>query len=93
MLFIRITQLRYSSEDFVDKLQQAVLKMMQVVQRFEGTITRISIDDKGTVIKVTFGLPPYLHTDDATRAVLCAINIRDAMRTLHRHDHGPRVRG
>ncbi|KAJ1636139.1 nucleotide cyclase [Pavlovales sp. CCMP2436] len=53
---------------------------MKFVSRYEGTITRISIDDKGTVLKVTFGLPPFLHTDDPTRGVLCAMGIRDAVR-------------
>jgi len=82
MLFVRLTNINFKAGDAVDKLQGAVLIIMASVQRYEGTITRISIDDKGTVLKVTFGLPPYLHTDDPTRGVLCAMSIRDAVRTL-----------
>mmetsp|Transcript_28497 Transcript_28497/g.70232 ORF Transcript_28497/g.70232 Transcript_28497/m.70232 type:complete len:2756 (+) Transcript_28497:51-8318(+) len=80
MLFVRLTRLRFEAPDAAETLQLAVLEIMKFVSRYEGTITRISIDDKGTVLKVTFGLPPFLHTDDPTRGVLCAMGIRDAVR-------------
>ena len=47
-----------------------------------GSLSRLSIDDKGTCAKVTFGLPPLFHNDDPARAVRCALLIRDNVRPM-----------
>jgi class 3 adenylate cyclase/tetratricopeptide (TPR) repeat protein len=50
---------------------QAALGFQTVVDRFEGFAT-IRVDNKGVTALGIFGLPPYAHEDDATRAVLTA---------------------
>ena len=48
----------------------------------QGSLSRVSIDDKGTCVKVTFGLPPLYHNDDPARAVKCGLLVRDQIRPM-----------
>lgn len=41
----------------------------------EGTLNKFLIDDKGMLFLLAYGLPPLVHTDDATRAVLSCFDI------------------
>ena len=49
----------------------------------EGTLNKFLIDDKGMLFLLAYGLPPLVHTDDATRAVLSCFDIAS------RHGHSP----
>eukprot|EP01119_Soliformovum_irregulare_P018426 TRINITY_DN5644_c0_g1_i1.p1 TRINITY_DN5644_c0_g1~~TRINITY_DN5644_c0_g1_i1.p1 ORF type:complete len:1103 (+),score=322.47 TRINITY_DN5644_c0_g1_i1:3-3311(+) len=40
------------------------------------------IDDKGSVLIVGFGLPPFAHEDDAVRAVECALELNQMLTML-----------
>ena len=46
-------------------------RILQIVQgclyRYEGSINRFGIEDKGSVILAAFGLPPLFHGDDPLR--------------------------
>ncbi len=48
--------------------------VMRAVQtafdRFEGSINKFLMDDKGSTLIAVFGLPPLAHEDDSTRAIL-----------------------
>ncbi|MBI5495749.1 MAG: AAA family ATPase [Deltaproteobacteria bacterium] len=50
------------------------------VDRTEGTVNKISVDEKGVSMVVAWGLPPLAHEDDAERAVRCALALQDVMR-------------
>lgn len=41
----------------------------------EGTVNKFVIDDKGMLFLLVFGLPPLVHTDDPTRAVLSCLDM------------------
>jgi adenylate cyclase 10 len=53
--------------------------VMQAVQeaiyRFEGSINKFLMDDKGSTLIAVFGLPPLAHEDDATRAILSSMSV------------------
>ncbi len=40
------------------------------VGRYEGTVSRFQIDDKGTVLKIVFGFPLMAHEDDPVRSLI-----------------------
>jgi len=42
----------------------------------EGSLNKLVMDDKGSTLICIWGLCPFSHEDDATRAILTAINIR-----------------
>jgi class 3 adenylate cyclase/tetratricopeptide (TPR) repeat protein len=52
----------------------------EVAERYEGSITGISSDEKGIGILVTFGLPPSAHEDDTIRALRAALDLEIRLR-------------
>ena len=51
----------------------------------EGTLNKFLIDDKGMLFLLAYGLPPLVHTDDATRAVLSCFDIAPWMIIFPEH--------
>lgn len=43
------------------------------VQRSEGYLKEVTVDDKGFVAVIGFGLPPHAHKDDPLRGLQCAM--------------------
>jgi hypothetical protein len=43
------------------------------VQRFEGYLKEVTVDDKGFVAVIGFGVPPHAHDDDPVRGLQCAM--------------------
>jgi class 3 adenylate cyclase/tetratricopeptide (TPR) repeat protein len=65
---------------------QELMRMVQrVVYRFEGSLNKISQDDKGIMIDTAFGLPPLAHEDDPLRGVQAAMTIRDELKKMGIH--------
>jgi len=62
-----------------DKGARNAQELMASVQRscygHEGTLNKFLIDDKGMLFLLVFGLPPLVHTDDPTRAVLACFDM------------------
>ncbi|EZG70692.1 adenylate/guanylate cyclase [Gregarina niphandrodes] len=60
--------------------------LMQYCQKsaylLEGSVNKFSVDDKGVVVLLMFGLPPVYHMDDPIRAVLCSLRIGEGLKTL-----------
>eukprot|EP01133_Synstelium_polycarpum_P006580 gene6580-7636_t len=57
------------------KLQRIVVAMQESVYKYEGTVRQFMIDDKGAVLVAAWGVPPYSHEDDPSRAVEAAMEI------------------
>lgn len=67
----------------------AVLKAVQkAVYKYEGSLNKFLMDDKGSTLIAIFGLPPLAHEDDAVRGVLGAQAIITA---LHQLDLRPSI--
>ena len=62
------------------RLDLAVCIMQKALYQFEGSVSRLQIDDKGTVLKAAFGLPPHFHQNDPARAVLAALHIEENLK-------------
>jgi class 3 adenylate cyclase/predicted ATPase len=80
VLFINLPELSYATS-----LQQAhaiVSALQTVIYRYEGSIDKLSVDDKGVSLLAAFGLPPLAHEDDAVRAVHAALDIQKTLRQL-----------
>ncbi len=64
---------------------QAVMRVMQSsLYRYEGSINKFNVDDKGITLVAAMGLPPLSHKDDATRAVHVALDMQRALNALDR---------
>ncbi len=65
--------------------QSAVETIERTVTQYQGSLNKLSMDDKGATAVVVFGLPT--HEDDPVRAVLAARDLKDRLtdgeRALH----------
>ena len=62
---------------------QVVMRALQeIVYHHEGSVNKLSLDDKGITLLAAFGLPPLAHSDDAARGALAGLAIRDALTRL-----------
>ena len=61
VLFIGIGGFDYEADDAGQQLQQFLQSVQEVIYRFEGTLGKVAVDDKGTVLLVLFGAPPLFH--------------------------------
>ena len=61
---------------------EAVRVVQERVQRFDGVITRLICDDKGTRFLIAFGLPGHANEDDETRAVLACLQTIEALSAI-----------
>jgi len=79
-LFINIPEMRRSGDtDLAQKLAQV---LQGAIYRYEGSVNKIAVDEKGVSLLAAFGLPPFSHEDDPLRGVLAAQDIRNAVSEL-----------
>jgi class 3 adenylate cyclase/tetratricopeptide (TPR) repeat protein len=80
ILFIGIGGIDYDAADAGERLQTFLQAAQEVTYQFEGSLSKVTVDDKGTVLLILFGAPPLFHEDDATRAVACALGLQTVAR-------------
>jgi class 3 adenylate cyclase len=86
VLFVNLPDLnaagsRVGPEDL--ETTQAVMRSLQTeLYRFEGSVNKLSVDDKGTTLIAALGLPPLAHEDDAVRGVQAALAMQAELRAL-----------
>lgn len=75
ILFVRFdnfpldaNQLRGSTQAAVDRGNALMLHVQECVYKWEGSVNKFIVDDKGLLVLCVFGLPPMKHADDAKRA-------------------------
>ncbi len=83
ILFVGIGNLDYEADDASERLQDLLQAAQDLIHRFEGSLGKVNVDDKGTVLLILFGVPPFSHEDDATRAVAFALNLQSVARDQH----------
>ena len=64
----------------VERIQKIIKLVQTQVYRYEGSLNKFIMDDKGSTLLVVFGLPPLSHSDDPTRASLCALAISQKLK-------------
>jgi class 3 adenylate cyclase/predicted ATPase len=80
VLFVNLPDLNHTTP--LDKAQAVMAAMQTSLYRYEGSINKISVDDKGASLVAALGLPPLAHEDDAARATLAALAVRKALSDL-----------
>lgn len=76
VMFIGVKGLNYDRPDILDKLHAFLSAAQTIIYRYQGTVNRLAVDDKGTVLLVLIGAPPYSHEDDALRTVRCGLDLQ-----------------
>ncbi|MBN1483975.1 MAG: tetratricopeptide repeat protein [Chloroflexia bacterium] len=75
VLFANLAGLNNDRDDVVPQLHTLLRRVQETVYRYEGSLARLAVDDKGTVLMVLFGAPPMAHEDNPVRAVQCALDL------------------
>ncbi|MGB8983869.1 MAG: adenylate/guanylate cyclase domain-containing protein, partial [Anaerolineales bacterium] len=81
VLFIGLPDLDQRTD--LESAQNIARLVQRSVYRYEGSINKINVDDKGITIVAALGLPPFSHEDDPARGVQAALMIRKELTNLH----------
>ncbi|HJW36044.1 MAG TPA: adenylate/guanylate cyclase domain-containing protein, partial [Actinomycetes bacterium] len=76
VLFLRLPGLDDISSETLEQAQQLVSAVQEALYEYEGSVNKLSVDDKGATLVAAFGLPPVAHEDDPVRAVRAALGIQ-----------------
>lgn len=76
VLFIGVGGLDYSQADAIDRLHLFLRSAQEIIYKYEGSINKVAVDDKGTIFIALFGAPPYAHEDDPERALRAALDLQ-----------------
>ncbi len=80
VLFVNLPDLTEQTD--LESGQEMLRTLQGALYRYEGSINKLSIDDKGASLLAAFGLPPLTHEDDPTRGVLAAFAMHEALGRL-----------
>ncbi len=80
ILFVNLPDIDYSTR--VEKAQEIMVALQKSCYRYEGSINKLSVDDKGVSLLAALGLPPLAHDDDPDRGVKAAIAINEALNEM-----------
>ncbi len=64
------------------RAQEIMCALQRALYRYEGSVNKLSVDDKGVTLVAAFGLPPLFHEDDALRAVKSALEIEHVLEQM-----------
>ncbi|GAB4447940.1 MAG: adenylate/guanylate cyclase domain-containing protein [Anaerolineae bacterium] len=57
------------------RLSNFMRDTQEIIYLYEGSVNKLAVGDKGSVLLVLFGAPPFFHEDDEVRAVACALGL------------------
>ena len=80
VLFINLIGVDFSHQ--LDRTQQLMRTIQNNLYHYEGSLTELDVDERGTILVAALGLPPLAHEDDAVRAVQSALSIQAELKTL-----------
>ena len=81
VLFINLPDLDQNTP--LETAQNIARLVQRSVYRYEGSINKINVDDKGITIVAAMGLPPFAHEDDPVRGVQAALMIRKELSNVN----------
>jgi class 3 adenylate cyclase/predicted ATPase len=76
VLFIGVTGIDYAQVNAIERLHAFLRATQEIIHRYEGSINKLAVDDKGTIALALFGAPPHAHEDDPERALRCALDLQ-----------------
>jgi len=81
-VYISGTGLDVMSDKGPEKCQELVSSVQRACYAHEGTLNKFLLNEKGMLFLLVFGLPPLVHTDDPTRAVLACFDMQTVFKRL-----------
>jgi class 3 adenylate cyclase len=60
----------------LDRFQALMCQLQQLIYEVEGSVNKVSVDDKGLSLIAVLGMPPFAHADDPHRGLRLAQRMR-----------------
>jgi predicted ATPase/class 3 adenylate cyclase len=57
------------------RLSNFMRDAQEIIYYYEGSVNKLAVGDKGSVLLILFGAPPFFHEDDEVRAVACMLGV------------------
>jgi class 3 adenylate cyclase/predicted ATPase len=89
MMFVGVGGLDYNAPNALDVLHTFLASAQTIIYRYEGSLNKIAVDDKGTVLLIMFGAPPLAHEDDSIRTLACARELQQLSTLYIPSSHEP----
>ncbi len=80
VLFVNLPEMNHRTP--LAKSQAVMTALQTELYRFEGSVNKLSTDEKGVTFVAAFGLPPLSHEDDAIRGTLAALALHAKLTEL-----------
>lgn len=80
VLFVKLPGLNYQTP--LTKAQEVMQALQRELYRYEGSVNKLSTDEKGVTFVAALGLPPLAHEDDPVRGTLAALAIHARLADL-----------
>src|SRR6185436_3598395 len=80
VMFVHLPNLNHTTS--LAQAQNVIRVLQKTLYHYEGSVDKLSVDEKGVSLVAAFGLPPLAHEDDATRAVQASLTMQAELRKL-----------
>ena len=78
-LNIKVDLSQTRTDDGLKRIQTIVNTVQRCVYRTRGALNKFLMDDKGSVMLICWGIPPFSSPDDHTRCVESALLLRNEL--------------
>jgi class 3 adenylate cyclase/tetratricopeptide (TPR) repeat protein len=78
-VFVNLVDVDPAAVSLLEPVQLAMAAIQPILQRYEGSLKQVVVDDKGLTLIAVFGLPLLAHEDDPARAVRAALGVQAAL--------------
>eukprot|EP01083_Nonionella_stella_P082342 227281_1 len=65
-----------SGSKVLKDIHDSIRSLQTTIYKYQGSLNKFLVDDKGSTVMAVFGLPPVAHKNDAERAVMAALDLR-----------------
>ena len=78
VLFVNLPGVTHTTP--IDQAQQMMIELQKTLYQFEGSVNKLSVDDKGVTFIGVMGLPPLWHKDDPVRELQAALALQACLK-------------
>lgn len=81
IIFVNLPDINYQTP--LETAQAVMTALQESCYKFEGSINKLSVDDKGVSLLAALGLPPLAHEDDPERGIKAALTISARLKEMN----------
>ena len=80
ILFVNLPGITHQTP--IEDVQRMMRDLQSTLYKYEGSVNKLSVDDKGITFVAVLGLPPLAHEDDPLRGLQAAQGLRTYLKKL-----------